>query len=251
MATGYVLTRYRVVAFETVFSIWADQVARRGGGVAFVPIEQGDWSATIAGLVNRHFHHHTVRSAEVGIATHAGSSLFSVCQIIEDTGLPTASCICIQKGMHGPVERIGFAVHAPQLVEIFLQIPGQGSVRIGMPKQFANIIGGHAHGFEIIGSGGACPMGSNRPKCVSVWVPLLIGEPCRLAEQRNEGIVEKPLADQFVSILKQILRWLPCFPILHQRLILWSESLPCQNSLCCVLRNWGPKFATVLVGWDP
>src|SRR2546429_3950977 len=82
-----------------------------------------------------------------------------------------------------------------------------------MPEEFANIIRSHAHGFEIIGGGGACPMGSNRPKCVSVWFPLLIGEPCCFAEQRNEGIVEKTLTDQFFSILKQIFSWLACFSI--------------------------------------
>ena len=94
-------------------------------------------------------------------------------------------------------------------------------------------------------------MGSNRPKCVSVWFPLLIGEPCCKASQRNEGIVEKTLTDQFFSILKQIFRGLACFPILHKWLILWSDGLPCQNSLCRILRDRGPKFATVLVGWDP
>src|SRR6266567_2470166 len=119
-----------------------------------------------------------------------------------------------------------------------------------MPQEFANIIGSHAHSFEVIGSGGAGPVGSNRPKCVSVGVPLLIGEPCRLAEQRDEGIVEKTLANQFVSILKQIFRGLACFPILHKRLILWSDSLPCQNSLCCVLRDRRPKRPTEFVGWD-
>jgi hypothetical protein len=74
------LERYRVVSFETVFPIWADQVARRGGGVAFFPIELNDWSAAISSLVHKHFHHSTVRSAEVGIATLDPSALQQFCQ---------------------------------------------------------------------------------------------------------------------------------------------------------------------------
>jgi hypothetical protein len=74
------LQRFRVVAFETVFPIWADQVARRGGGIAFCPIELGDWSAQISNLVHKRFVHHTVRSAEVGIATLDTAALLQFCQ---------------------------------------------------------------------------------------------------------------------------------------------------------------------------
>jgi hypothetical protein len=74
------LQRFRVVSFETIFPIWADQVARRGGGVAFFPIEQDDWSAAISSLVHKHFHHPTVRSAEVGIATLDPAALQQFCQ---------------------------------------------------------------------------------------------------------------------------------------------------------------------------
>lgn len=74
------MQRFRVVAFETVFPIWSDQVARRGGGVAFCPIEASDWSAVISTLVHKHFHHHVVRSAEVGIATLDTATLDQFCQ---------------------------------------------------------------------------------------------------------------------------------------------------------------------------
>ncbi len=74
------MQRYRVVAFETVFPIWDDQVARRGGGIAFCPIEANDWSATVLTLVRKHFHHHTVRTAEVGIATLDEAVLSQFCQ---------------------------------------------------------------------------------------------------------------------------------------------------------------------------
>jgi hypothetical protein len=60
-----------------------------------------------------------------------------------------------------------------------------------MPQEFANIIGSHAHGFEVIGCGGTSPVGRNRPQRVSVGVPLLIDQASRFAEQRDQGIVEK------------------------------------------------------------
>ncbi len=62
------MRRFRVVAFETLFPIWQDQVEARGGGVAFLPLEVGDWSSIVAAIVRRHFHNPTVRSAEVGIS---------------------------------------------------------------------------------------------------------------------------------------------------------------------------------------
>jgi hypothetical protein len=74
------LQRFRVIAFETVFPIWSDQVARRGGGVAFCPIERGEWAALVSALVQRRFIHHTVRSAEVGIATLDPVALDQFCQ---------------------------------------------------------------------------------------------------------------------------------------------------------------------------
>jgi hypothetical protein len=74
------LQRYRVVAFETVFPIWADQVVRRGGGVVFLPIDLGDWSAIVNSLVQKSFHHHTVRSAEIGIANLDDAALAQFCR---------------------------------------------------------------------------------------------------------------------------------------------------------------------------
>jgi hypothetical protein len=61
--------RYRVVAFETVFPIWGDQVQPRGGGVAFFPLDAPDWPSAISAIVRAHFHHQTVRTAELGIST--------------------------------------------------------------------------------------------------------------------------------------------------------------------------------------
>ena len=62
------LRRYRVVAFETVFVIWSDQVKSRGGGVAFLPLDAPDWPAVVQAIAREHFHHPTVRTAELGIA---------------------------------------------------------------------------------------------------------------------------------------------------------------------------------------
>ncbi len=63
------MQRYRVVAFETLFAIWADQVVARGGGIAFFPLDVVNWSSVVTEIARTHFHHHTVRSAEIGIAT--------------------------------------------------------------------------------------------------------------------------------------------------------------------------------------
>jgi hypothetical protein len=73
------LQRYRVVAFETFFPIWADQVEPRGGGIAFFPLEATDWPATVTELVRAHFHHRTVRSAELGISTLDETVLAQFC----------------------------------------------------------------------------------------------------------------------------------------------------------------------------
>lgn len=62
------MQRFRVVAFETLFPIWQDQVDPRGGGVAFLPLEVADWPAVITAIVRKHFHHRTARSAELGIS---------------------------------------------------------------------------------------------------------------------------------------------------------------------------------------
>jgi len=77
--TAPALQRFRVVAFETVFPIWADQVARRGGGVAFCPIDASDWSTKVSAVVQKNFFHHVVRSAEVGIATLDTATLEQFC----------------------------------------------------------------------------------------------------------------------------------------------------------------------------
>ena len=76
--------RYRVVAFETVFPIWADQVQPRGGGVLFIPLDSPDWPAVVTAVVQRHFHHSTVRSAEVGIATLDPAALAQFCHRFGD-----------------------------------------------------------------------------------------------------------------------------------------------------------------------
>ncbi len=73
------MQRYRVVAFETFFPIWADQVEPRGGGIAFFPLEASDWPVTVTELVRAHFHHRTVRSAELGISTLDETVLTQFC----------------------------------------------------------------------------------------------------------------------------------------------------------------------------
>jgi hypothetical protein len=79
------LKRYRVVVFETVFPIWADQVQGRGGGVAFFPLETSDWSSAVGAIVEEYFHHHIVRSAEVGIAMLDETVLAQFCHRCGDT----------------------------------------------------------------------------------------------------------------------------------------------------------------------
>ncbi|MBX6770233.1 MAG: hypothetical protein IRY83_00750 [Chloroflexi bacterium] len=78
------LERYRVVAFQTVFPIWDDQVEPRGGGVAFLPLDLSDWPSVIAAIVRRHFHHETVRSAEIGMAMLDPAVLARYCQRFEN-----------------------------------------------------------------------------------------------------------------------------------------------------------------------
>ena len=79
------MQRYRVVVFETLFPIWDDQVAPRGGGVAFVPLEAGDWPAVVSGIVQAHFHHKVYRSSEVGLATLDESVLAQFCHRHNDS----------------------------------------------------------------------------------------------------------------------------------------------------------------------
>ena len=81
---GAALERYRVVAFQTVFPIWDDQVEPRGGGVAFLPFDLSDWPSVIAAIVHQHFHHKTVRSAEIGMATLDPAVLGRYCQRFEN-----------------------------------------------------------------------------------------------------------------------------------------------------------------------
>lgn len=73
------MERYRVVAFETVFPIWADQVKSRGGGVAFVPLDQVDWQGVVNAIVRAHFLHATVRAAELGVSTLDEAALAQFC----------------------------------------------------------------------------------------------------------------------------------------------------------------------------
>ncbi len=79
------MQRYRVVAFETVFPIWEDQVQPRGGGVAFVPLDASDWPALVSTIVRGHFHHQIVRSAELGISTLDEAALAQFCHRLGDT----------------------------------------------------------------------------------------------------------------------------------------------------------------------
>ena len=73
------MERFRVVAFETVFPIWADQVVSRGGGVAFLPLDAADWPSIVNAIVRAHFHHATVRTAELGVATLDETALKQFC----------------------------------------------------------------------------------------------------------------------------------------------------------------------------
>lgn len=73
------MQRFRVVAFETVFPIWGDQVSPRGGGVAFLPLDLSEWPTVVTNIVQRHFQHHIVRSAELGISTLDESVLQQFC----------------------------------------------------------------------------------------------------------------------------------------------------------------------------
>ena len=73
------MERFRVVAFETVFPIWGDQVQPRGGGVAFFPLDALDWPSTVSAIVRDHFHHETVRTAELGISMLDDSILAQFC----------------------------------------------------------------------------------------------------------------------------------------------------------------------------
>ena len=67
-----------------MFPIWDDQVQPRGGGVAFLPLESTEWPTVIAAIVREHFHHPTVRSAEVGIATLDDAVLARFCHRFGD-----------------------------------------------------------------------------------------------------------------------------------------------------------------------
>ena len=75
----FLMRRFRVVAFETLFPIWHDQVEARGGGVAFLPLDLADWSSIVTTIVQRHFHNPTVRSAELGISNLDESALAQFC----------------------------------------------------------------------------------------------------------------------------------------------------------------------------
>jgi hypothetical protein len=74
------MQRYRVVAFETLFPIWDDQVESRGGGVAFFPLDVAEWPSIVTAIVRSHFHHGTVRSAELGISTLDDTVLEKFCR---------------------------------------------------------------------------------------------------------------------------------------------------------------------------
>src|SRR5260370_566137 len=55
-------------------------------------------------------------------------------------------------------------------------------------------------------------------------------------------------ADLFSSVLKQVLGEFSRFAVLKERLIFGSNGFPRQDSLCCVLRDGGPKISTIYEG---
>src|SRR5258708_37601633 len=57
-------------------------------------------------------------------------------------------------------------------------------------------------------------------------------------------------ADLFSSVLKQVLGEFSCFAVVKERVIFGSNGFPRQDSLCCVLRDGGPKISTIFVTWD-
>src|SRR5258708_33500111 len=100
---------------------------------------------------------------EVRVAAHPGSPLRSIGQIVEDAGLLLGMSVAVENGGHVAFQRIGLAVGPAQMMFVFAQIPGQGSQRIGVPQQTANIRGSHTHFAPPGGGGGAWPMGGNKP----------------------------------------------------------------------------------------
>src|SRR5260370_34108197 len=55
-------------------------------------------------------------------------------------------------------------------------------------------------------------------------------------------------ADLFSSVLKQVLGEFSRVAVLKERLIFGSNGFPRQDSLCCVLRDGGPKISTIYEG---
>src|SRR6266852_5509489 len=63
-------------------------------------------------------------------------------------------------------------------------------------------------------------------------------------------IGDEGFADLFSSVLKQVLSEFSRFAVLEQGLIFGSDGFPGQDSLCCVLRDGGPKISTIFVTWN-
>ncbi len=74
------LTRFSVIAFQTIISPRRGPAEERGGGVCFVPVEErADWPRSLDQIVREHFHHSLGRSVEVGIASLDADVLATVC----------------------------------------------------------------------------------------------------------------------------------------------------------------------------
>src|SRR6266568_6235226 len=144
---------------------------------------------------------------EVRVAAHPGSPLRSIGQVVENARLLLGMSIGVENGGDIAFERIGLAVGPSQTMFVFAQIPGQGSQRIGVPQQPANIRGSHAHFAHPGGGGGACAMGGNTAHHIGLT------DSCNLAEQWDRAAVEKFLYHELIAVLEQILRRLVCFAI--------------------------------------
>ncbi len=74
------LTRFAVVAFQTIAARASGPADERGGGICFVPIdERGDWPLVVARIAREHFRRPLGRSVEIGIASLDEDLLVTVC----------------------------------------------------------------------------------------------------------------------------------------------------------------------------
>jgi hypothetical protein len=78
------LKRFAVVAFRTIVAQRTAprdvRAEERGGGVAFIPLEdRASWQTIVSRLVSERFHHPLGQSVEVGIASLDEETLGAVC----------------------------------------------------------------------------------------------------------------------------------------------------------------------------